>query len=49
MKNAVGVQQKIYEDIDLDKMDDLKGEMEELAAETEYVNQMFNNFDTGVD
>lgn len=42
MKQAVGEQQKMFENLDMDAMDDIRDEMEEMAAESEYMNELMN-------
>jgi len=42
MKNAVGEQQKMFEELDMDALDDIRDEMEEMRGEAEYMSELMN-------
>lgn len=50
MKEVVEQQKNIMVDLDIDKLDDLRDEMDELKYESDYMNEMLNrNYDCDVD
>lgn len=42
MKNAVSEQQKMFESLDMDALDDIRDEMEEMRDEAEYMSELMN-------
>jgi len=42
MKEVVEQQKGIMKDLDIDKLDDLRDEMDELKYESDYMNEMLN-------
>lgn len=50
MKQAVGEQQKMFAELDMDALDDIRDEMEEMAAESEYMNELMSrDYEVDVD
>lgn len=42
MKEAVEVQKDQFKDIDLDKLEDIRDDMEEMMEDTKYINEELN-------
>jgi charged multivesicular body protein 5 len=42
MKDVVESQKGIMKDLDIDKLDDLRDEMDDLKYESDYMNEMLN-------
>ena len=50
MKDAVDRQKDVMGELDMDKLDDLRDQMDELKYETDYMNEMLNrDYDCDVD
>ena len=50
MKNVVEQQKNVMQDLDVDKLDDIRDEMDEMKYESDYMNEMLNrNYDLDVD
>lgn len=50
MKNVVDQQKNIMKEMDIDKLDDIRDEMDEMKYDSEYMNEMLNrNYDCDVD
>ena len=50
MKEVVEQQKTVMGDLDLDKLDDLRDQMDELKYESDYMNEMLNrNYDVDID
>lgn len=50
MKEVIEQQKTIMKDLDIDKLDDLREEMDELKYESDYMNEMLNrDYDCDVD
>ena len=50
MKNVVEQQKMVMKDLDIDKLDDLRDEMDEMKYESDYMNEMLNrDYDCDVD
>jgi len=42
MKNVVEQQKNVMTDLDIDKIDDIRDQMDELKYESDYMNEMLN-------
>ncbi len=42
MKGVVQQQKKIFEELDMDELDDIRDEMDEMRYQTEYMNELMN-------
>ena len=50
MKNVVQQQKEVMKDLDLDKLDDIRDQMDDLKYESDYMNEMLNrDYDCDVD
>lgn len=50
MKDVITNQKNLMGDLDIDKLDDLRDEMEELKYESDYMNEMLNrDYDIDID
>ena len=50
MKNATEVQKQIMGELDIDKLDEIRDQMDEMRFDSQYMNEMLNrNYDCDVD
>ena len=42
MKNVVAQQKEVMKDLDMDKLDDIRDQMDEMKYESDYMNEMLN-------
>lgn len=50
MKDAVERQKEVMGELDFDKLDDIRDQMDEMKYETDYMNEMLNrDYDCDVD
>lgn len=50
MKEVVEQQKTVMQDLDIDKLDDIRDEMDELKYESDYMNEMLNrDYDVDID